>query len=177
MNPARRVKPAEAVAACAIALLSGVWFFALFLVVASPKEASSGVREANRSLDRVDAIVSSQRGTAMYPAGTVCRMTAEAAAQALRQRLTTAAQTSGADLTSSSIVVGALSPESGWLTPISVRVEAGGPYGAALAFAGALSKSQPTLFVDSAELRSKGSTAALILYGHIYCSTYALPSS
>jgi len=175
VNPVLRVKPAETAIACAIALLSGVWFFALFWVVATPKEASSGTSAANRSLDRVDAILARQHGAATFPPGSVCRSTAEAAMQALRQRLATAARTSGVALTSSSATVGAANPATGWLTPIAVRLEADGPYGAALAFAGALAKSQPNLFADTVEIRSKASAAAFILDGHIYCSTYAIP--
>ena len=156
-----------------ITALVGVVCYLMLGLIARPPGVTPRLRRLTGDVAQVETIQAGARGVLPYAPGAVCHDPGRAAQAALRQRLQGAAGATQVTLANLTTAVGAGDEAGGGLTPISFQVEASGHYDAVVALLGALAKSGPEVFVDTADLKSQTPAVALKLSGRVFCSTTA----
>jgi hypothetical protein len=112
-------------------------------------------------------------GSGADPHRRACHTRPEAAMASLAQALSKGAAAAKIDVSNIVVAPSALGVRADNLTMVDVRFHASGSYDALITLLGLLSKSQPEIFLDTADLRSRSGAVDFDLKGHVYCSTSA----
>jgi hypothetical protein len=164
-----RVVAATAVLGLAAAVAAAVGLSAL----TKPDDFKARLDVLTARREQLAKLASKPGDPNAYAPTAVCPDVSATQAQALELRLRAAAATAG--VSPVNIAVGLLpSPDlEVALAPITFNLVVEGPYDAALMMMDSLSRSQPEIFIDTADLKSKISSVDLTLSGRIYCWTSA----
>lgn len=156
------VASSAAIAIIAVGLLS---------MLAAPSNGHDRLKVAGSGISAMEASLQHQNPALPYPAGAVCP-SRDVGVKLIQQRLQQAAANAGVPLTDVSIGK-ASSNEASGLTEFTITFGAQAQYDALLRFLDSLSKSQPQVFVDTADLTPNTSVATLKLTGRAVCWTVA----
>jgi hypothetical protein len=157
------------IASVTIGALAAVVFFLLLSLISRPPGLQSGLAVATRQVDEAETKLQSSGDPYAYPSHALCRDAPDLAVAKLRERLT-ASGGGPITITNVSATAGVADEATGGLVPIALQFEADGRYDAVVNLLGGLARSEPEIFVDSADLKSETSSVALTFSGRIYCS-------
>jgi hypothetical protein len=157
------------VASVTIAALAAVLFFLGLSSIARPQGLQSELATATRQVAEVETRLQSPGDPYAYPTHALCRDSPDVAVAKLRARLT-ASGGGAVTLTNLSETAGVADEAGGGLVPVTLQFEADGRYDAVINLLDGLAKSEPEVFVDTADLKSETSSVALKFAGRIYCS-------
>ena len=156
-------------AGAAMAAVAAALFCVVLSSLAKPDHFKARLAGLDRMAARIDAIAAKPGDPSAYPPGAVCGDAPGRAGEILKQRLASLASVGGVAVTN--VAVDAGDGAGGELTPVKLHFEASGAYDSVLLLVDTLGKSQPQLFVDTADLKPATSTVDLKLAGYIYCWT------
>jgi hypothetical protein len=147
---------------------AGIAAAVLLSTLAKPADFDTRIANLTRTTNRAQALTDSPGDADGHSKGAVCSGRTAADLDAIRASLAGAAARAG--LASPNIAITALDEAEGSsLAPLRVTLEADGHYDAVMNLLGQLDRSQPEVFVDSLDLKSKTASVALKLSGKVYC--------
>ena len=164
-----------ALMAVTIAAFVAVAFYLLLSMAARPHGLTPRLGQVSGEVAQVETTLARAGGASPYAPGAVCHDAGPAAEAALRQRLQAGASAAQVNLANLTTAVGVGDEAQGSLMPVTFQVEASGHYEAVVALLGALTKAEPEVFIDTADLKSQAASVALKLSGRVFCSTAARP--
>jgi hypothetical protein len=157
-------------ALAAVCAVAGFWGAS---ALARPADVKARLAELEAQTVRVEHAARARGGADRWPEGAVCPRPAVGAV-ALQARLSNAAAAAGVKLGAVSVSTPAPPGEGdGPLTRVPFRLQAAGDYRAVLLMLDVLDKAQPTVFVDTADLKPGPGDVKLDLSGEVLCWTYA----
>jgi len=142
----------------------------VFYFIAHPAGAAARLAQINQELTSAEQLTAEEAGMS-YPANAVCHQSIASAAAALKLRLQ---QVSNLNVTHLEVSADR-ARHAADLMPITFSMEATGQPEAAVGFLVDLSRAQPKVFVDQADLQSTAPLMGLKLSGRIYCSNTSRP--
>jgi|GEM_PF-1543908 Tfp pilus assembly protein FimV len=168
----RRAQTDVVVPALTVAGLSAAVLYLLLSLISRPPDLSGRLAQVERNTGEAEQVLARSSTDSPYLAHAICE-DPSAAPIALRQRLQSAAASTGLTFSNFSTTPGAPDEAIGGLEPLSLSFEASGRYDAVVSLLGALAKAEPQIFADKIDLKSQTSTVALTFSGRIFCSTTA----
>lgn len=169
MSRARALDVNAVALGVAAALAGGVIAYFALSSMARPAGASARIAEVARQTADVDRMAGKTRTPSPYPVGAVCDG-ADAGAAAVRQTVTTLAGQAGVFLADVQAQPQTPDEANGGLQPVRLVVSGSGSSDGVQALLRALSKSTPSIFVDTLDLRPTDGAVALKLSGRFFCS-------
>lgn len=155
-----------------IAVILGVASFVALVQLATPANFSERRDKIGAEIESARERLRSGRTTIHYARSAVCNIPAQVAADDLRDRVKSAAATSG--LSISGIVATASPPgeDAQILNTATFQFEANGRLDQVISVLRTLAEGTPTIFVDTADLQSHVTDVNLKLTGRVFCAVH-----
>lgn len=157
--------------AIAIALIAFGASLGIYSAIATPPDLAQRRDALEARLKQIHHAEKMLVTGRIYPAGTLCKGDIGAASEALRRRLASAGNASGAKLQDAFVAVGVPSANAPDLTPIDFTIEARGSHPGVMSALGSLAQSQPEIFLERVELTSQVTELTLRVKGEVLCWT------
>jgi hypothetical protein len=157
-----------------IAVVCGLLAYGALSALSRPSGLQTRLAAITRQTDEIERLKARLKGPSSYPAGAVCQTQTEPAIEALRQRIDLAASAAGVTVSGVSAAAQAPDEALAGLQPILVSLEANGPYRSVVGLLQTLSRSTPSLFIDTLDLKSDAAVVSLKFSGRLFCSTVKL---
>jgi hypothetical protein len=161
------------VAAATIAIACAAILFAGLTILARPRAYSARLAAAEHTTGSAETLLQKAGDPGAYPPGALCRGSPVAAADAFRAKLRAVVAGAGGTVALANADPEASVDPVGNLTPVSIELDANGPYEGMVNALSQLARAQPELFIDSVDLKSQISTVNLKIAGRFYCSISA----
>lgn len=159
----------------AVGVVSAVGLFFTLSAVAKPAQFKARMTALEAQADLIDRLNKAPGDARAYSAQAVCPSASPEAIEALRQRFSTEAGRASVALSNNVVSPEEAASTDAQLTPLVFEIEGEGAYGGVIGLLSGLAKSQPEVFIDTLDLKSKTATVTLKLSGHMFCWTSAHP--
>lgn len=165
----RQISPIWIGGYIAVALILATLSTAALKLLATPSDYETRLSAVERLVTRAERLASTPGDSSAYPKGAVCEGLSGASFERVRQDFGQAAADQG--LQALQITWGSPVDTGGRIAPLPFSLRVEGPYVKIATFMDRLSRSTPTIFVDTADITASGLGSQLMLSGKVFCWT------
>lgn len=152
-----------------------VLFYLALSAIARPNGFPGRMESLEAGIAHTEELFKAGEAPSTYPAGAVCAQGVDAQVPTLKARVQSAAQAAGVTLASVGAAPATAGQDGMTLNTVSLQFQANGRYDQMMSLLASLANSSPSIFVDTADLVSKTSSADLKFQGRVFCSASAHP--
>lgn len=138
-------------------------------LLATPADYEARLASVEQKVLRAERLAAAPGDSAAYPKGGVCQGLGGAGFEKVRQSFEQAAADQG--LQTLQVAWGAPVDAGGRIAPLPFSLRVEGPYDKIVTLMDRLSRTAPTIFVDTADVTASGLGAQLTLSGKVFCWT------